>query len=134
MKLLMGPPLLRPIPGTDRWRLAADWAFIWRGRQHVIERGFIYDGASIPWLARRWIGSKSDPSFMSAALLHDWMYATKCVSRKSADEAFLAALRLSQVGAVRRRLMYWAVRMGGHRAYHGSEPPRRDPADWLLRR
>lgn len=129
----MGVPLLRPVPGTGLWATAYDWSFDWRGRTHVIPRGFNYDGASIPWLFRRWIGGKFEPAFMAAALLHDWMYRTQAVSRRSADQAFLAALKLSGVNAVRRRLMYWAVRVGGSNAYNGPRAKPKHRPDSLTR-
>lgn len=77
------------------------------------------DFASIPTWAR-WLISPFG-RHAEAAVIHDWLYAlgetSDRSSRRLADDLFCEALRLLGVDAVRRWLMFLAVRIGGGGAY-----------------
>lgn len=71
----LGLPKLEPIPGTDNYRLVADFAYTRPdGTGEVIPKGFVLDGASIPRLCWRLVGHPFDPDYICAAVVHDWKW------------------------------------------------------------
>ena len=80
----------------------------------TVPAGFTTDLASVPFGLRN-VVSRFDG--IEAATLHDWFYRRGRLPRHMADEIFFTMLE----GAVpnwKRRLMYWAVRLGGRFAYN----------------
>lgn len=74
----------------------------------TIPKGYCYDGASIPRLFWRMIGSNTDNAFLIAALIHDVL----CEHHEYVDHdksfstnVFNALLKCSDVGALKRFLM-----------------------------
>ncbi|WP_353192090.1 DUF1353 domain-containing protein [Pandoraea pnomenusa] len=96
-----------------RWRLKR--ALVYQSdvadETFVVPRGFVTDLASVPrlpivyWLT----GGTSN----EAAVVHDWLYTTKPVSRETADRVLREASAVTCVPTWRRWLMYWGVRLGG---------------------
>ena len=87
-------------------------------RDRSVPKGFETDLASIPAFFRRII--PVNDTHVLAAVVHDYLYsvkgkasATKTVTRKQADKAFLEAMRELKVPVWKRNVMYRAVRMGG---------------------
>lgn len=78
--------------------------------EYTVPAGFTTDLASIPRTVRPLVDRNG--SSRAASVLHDWLYATRPVSRKEADALFLEALEASGVGWV-RYAMYCGVRAGG---------------------
>ena len=76
----------------------------------IVPAGFETDLASIPRIFQSLV-PKVD-RHMLPAIVHDYLCRKPDFSRKTADRVFLEAMRLKQVNPVRRRLMYWAVRIG----------------------
>ena len=76
----------------------------------VVPDKFETDLASIPRIARLII-PKND-RHRAPAVVHDYLCRLDDFSRKLADKIFLEAMALVTVGRTRRRLMYWAVRLG----------------------
>lgn len=87
-------------------------------RGFLIPRGYVWNGASIPKVVRPLIGSPFDGPFVTAALLHDFLYETHGASRTYADQLFHAELLTQGAGAVRAYTMYSAVRMFGAENYN----------------
>ena len=83
----------------------------------TLHKGFYSDGASIPRYLWSSIGSPFHPQFIPAALYHDYLYFTGCVSREEADKEFYRLLRLNGVGWFRAKAMYNAVRLFGKNSY-----------------
>ncbi|MEZ5937524.1 MAG: DUF1353 domain-containing protein [Hyphomonadaceae bacterium] len=85
----------------------------------VAPSGYVTDFASIPRLVQ-WVISPFG-RHAEAAVIHDWLYALgqkgDWGNRRIADKAFVKALRLLQVGWLKRQVMYWAVRLGGAGGY-----------------
>lgn len=80
--------------------------------QFVIPKGFDFDFASVPLLFQGLfprVGTLSDVP----ALIHDWLYATQIVDRKTADKLFYDAMRNLGVPKLKAWTMYRAVRLGG---------------------
>lgn len=81
----------------------------------TVPSGFVTDGASIPRICWGIIGiTPYSPRITDSAVLHDWLYAAKTVSRKQADLIFKEAM-VSQglIGKFRIALIYRAVRSFG---------------------
>lgn len=73
-----------------------------------IPKGYCYDGASIPRLFWRIIGSNTDNRFLIPALIHDILCENHSFidnDRKFSTEVFNALLEASKVNAFKRFLM-----------------------------
>lgn len=77
--------------------------------------GFKTDFASVPRVPIVFdiMGNRAH----AAATIHDYLYATGAVSRKTADRVFKEACMASGISKTRSWLMYAAVRMFGWRRY-----------------
>ena len=76
----------------------------------VVPSGFITDKASIPKIFWSVVGNPSG-KYAPAAVIHDWCYFKKLYSRKRCDQIFEEAMKESKVNWLKRKLMYWAVRL-----------------------
>ena len=98
------------------WILAGD--LIYRSDQWpdliIVPKGFETDFASIPKWIPRWL---FDPAgrHRAAAVVHDYLVRLEGFDRKLADLIFLEAMELLEVKKWRRKLMYYAVRIGALR-------------------
>ena len=76
--------------------------------EFTIPKGYCFDGASIPRLFWRIIGSNTDNSFLIPALIHDYLCENhNCVNfdRAFSTEVFNALLEASGVGKCKRFFM-----------------------------
>lgn len=90
--------------------------------EYVIPANQVSDGFSIPRGPLRAFFSVA-PASLPAACLHDHLYSKGMavkhgLTRRGVDKLFLAWLKIYGVGAIRRRLIYWGVRMGGFAAFN----------------
>ncbi len=97
---------------VTRWRLTQDLVYEGNSQTFRIPAGFETDFASVP-TAFQAIIPKRDPRYSEAAVLHDWLYASKEVSRKDADGIFRRVMREYGVPRWKRNSMYYAVRIFG---------------------
>ncbi len=85
----------------------------------VVPAGYVTDFASIPRAAHFVISPFGKHA--EAAVIHDWLYTLgkpgDRKGRRVADKAFVKALRLLDVGWMKRQVMFWAVRLGGAGGY-----------------
>ena len=95
----------------------------------IVPELFLSDGLSIPSAARPLINTPKAPEWIGAGVLHDWLYsncdtpAHQKITRKMADVIFLLAMKhLYGVGAIKRRIIYWAVRTFGRLAFRKKSP------------
>ena len=96
------------------WILAADWqATLWlegEGQWRVTgKRGGTTDLASIPSLLE-WLYKRDDRDTLTAALIHDAMYAINFPAWETANRIFHQVMRLEGAGRVKASLKYAAVR------------------------
>jgi len=84
----------------------------------TVQKGFIYDGASIPRSLWSVIGCPMDYAYESC--LHDALYASKIFNRKECDKYFYKALKARGVSLMIAKEMYLGVRFGGE-AHFGSD-------------
>ena len=135
MRTFPEPPFVRVVH-ADWYELLEDYRYIWthRGTQHrwTVPRGFLFDGASVPRLARVWIGPWS--LGLGPPLIHDHGYRHRGVmpagthevvrmghwspqrdpwSRRGIDRMMGRMMREKSIPRFRRRMAYRAVRVGG---------------------
>lgn len=115
-------PELRWDRATLEWIVLREFRVFWyRDKKpawyFMVPAGFRTDLASIPKRARGII-AQVGPN-LQAAIPHDWCY-THVVSlrgvemtRAEADQLFLDGMASLGVPWLRRKIMYWAVRVGG---------------------
>lgn len=82
----------------------------------TVPKGFKTDLASVPRIPIVYLlcGDTSD----EAAVVHDYLYTTKCVPRDVADRVLREASAVTGVPAWRRWMMWAGVRIGGASHYN----------------
>jgi len=90
-----------------RWRLMTPLKIA----LHLVPKDFVTDGVSTP-LLMAWLVSPTGKA-MRAAVLHDYLLSKlkDGESRKAADKAFFAAMRICGVSYFRASMMYGVVRI-----------------------
>jgi len=91
-----------------------------------VEAGFVFDGASIPRALWRLCGHPLETPRIAAALAHDWLYASKYVSRADADLIYRTICAWVGIGAFCRNVEYGALRLCGWAAWNGHGEDDRD--------
>ncbi len=84
----------------------------------IVPTGFVTDLASVPRLPVIYT-SLGDMAQMPA-VIHDYLYSTRIVSRKIADQVLLEAMEITGVSWIKRKLIYAGVRVGGGNAYNSD--------------
>ena len=84
-------------------------------RIFLIPKSFQFDFASIPGFAR-WVFPRVG-RYAWAALVHDYLYANRMGTRKEADDLFLGIMLKHNVVKWKAYVMWFAVRVGGKRAW-----------------
>lgn len=87
----------------------------------TVPAGFHTDFASVPRLPIIYLteGGKGN----KAAVVHDWLYSSGNVDRKTADEVLREALIASGYSRFTANLFYAAVRVGGTSFWHAPKMP-----------
>lgn len=113
-------PLVVELIDDGLWRLDKKLIYVSdEGGVFEVPAGFVTDMASVPRLPLAYILAGNTAH--AAAVLHDFFYQTKPISRDDADEIFLEAMAATGVSWWRRWLMYAAVRSAGWVAWSQSE-------------
>lgn len=84
-----------------------------------IQKGFTFDGASIPPVFWDLVGEPTDSDFLIAAMIHDYLYSIR-FNRKISDGAFRTFLIQNGVWTLKAKLMWAGVRLGGFVFYAGD--------------
>lgn len=86
-----------------------------------VPKGTLTDGASIPRIF--WNILSPFGEYFAAALIHDYLYspANNRFTRAEADLILLEAMKALNVPAVKRVIIYRAVRLFGWRSYKGKK-------------
>lgn len=101
------------------------------GREVTVPEGMVTDLASVPWLARIFVGRVGP--HVEAAIVHDFLYiawqdmadhGARPEDRKFADRLMRAAMAAADVGVLKRWLIYITVRIFGGGAYARRDPVR----------
>lgn len=105
--------LIKPYSKT-KYILAESHPFVIGATRFLIPKGFLSDGASIPKMLWKLIGTPFNPSFVEAAFVHDYLWSIGFDGKKT-DRAFYNILKANGVGSVRAKVMYIAV--SAYRSY-----------------
>lgn len=109
----------RPLPGQRKYELITS-VYI---EGVFIEKGFRWNGASIPKALWTAVGSPFQPDFMAPSLVHDYLYKNGYLlgySREAADSLFKKLLLSNGVNPKKAELMYLAVKAAGFPHYKKS--------------
>ena len=106
-------PILSPCAGHRKYVLQEPWEYYVDELQLWVPKGFEYDGASIPKGAWYSTYSPFNPIVMTAALEHDHLCIIRHPDISSTRAAEHFRDRLTKAGAIRRGMMYRAVRWFG---------------------
>lgn len=91
--------------------------FMVDGHTHVIPKTFETDLASIPRIAWPFMSPAFSP-IIKASIVHDFLYRGSCIfDRKKSDAIFYHLLINEGLSKVESKILYMAVRLGGHNAY-----------------
>ena len=118
MSTFTKPLKLEYIDGKE-WKLTN--AFVYytdlpvKYKAFTIPSGFITDFATIPKILC-FVFDRFG-KYGKAAVLHDYLYSQCPVSRDTADDMFLEAMKVLGVNKTRRYLIYFAVRLFGKKHY-----------------
>lgn len=82
----------------------------------TVPAGFVTDLASVPRLPVVYLLAGDTSS--EAAVVHDYLYSTRCVPRDVADAVLREASAVTGVPAWRRFMMWAGVRIGGASHYN----------------
>jgi hypothetical protein len=114
-------------PYRISYRLAGDPAD--KKRYIEVPRGMLTDLSSVPWYGRWWI-SQVGPH-LEASIIHDFLYVAwqdlpdrkrpRSADRLFADKVLHAGMIDAEVSAVKRAIIYLAVRLGGWRMFKGRD-------------
>jgi len=83
------------------------------GKRTLVKAGFRCDGGSIPRFCWPFIFHPLQAPFIAAAIPHDGEYAAELYERIDNDKRLYAACRALNIGWLKSRLIYRAVRIGG---------------------
>lgn len=81
----------------------------------TVPEGFITDFASVPRIPL--VYDSLGNIAQRAAVIHDYLYATKSLPRDIADKVLLEAMEVSGISWLRRKMIYMGVRVGGGSHY-----------------
>ena len=109
-------PKLSPLrDGT--WMLLEDFRIHLWDMDITVPKYFITDGASIPRFLWRVCGTPMDVPRLYAAIVHDYLYAEKLVSRKEADQIYRDFQIELGVSKWKAYTEYYALRLFGASHY-----------------
>lgn len=84
---------------------------------YVAPAGFETNLASIPKILRSFVDN-DDPHIKDAAVIHDWLYTEKTLTRAQCDAVLFRAARSLGCGLIKAYTVYFAVRIGGSSHYN----------------
>lgn len=102
-------------PHDRLWSVREDLVYEGHTDRFTVPAGFVTDLASVP--RALWALLPPHGRYTAAAVLHDWLYAEKPVTRKDADGIFLRVMLSNRTKVFRAMAMYYAVRWFGWRAW-----------------
>lgn len=86
-----------------------------------IEKGFVFDGASVPSCLKCMVVCPFDPRYIEDFAIHDYCYRTGYMSRENADTLLRDRLLSHGMSKAQANLIYYPVRMFGGKHYHNQE-------------
>lgn len=96
-----------------------------------VPAGFVTDFcSSIPIV---WSVIPKWDKYGKATVIHDYLYFTREVSRKKADDIFYEAMLVLGVKKWKAKMMYWSVRLFGRKSYKKSDCYIIEPLDGYVK-
>lgn len=114
-------PLDIKVIGSQTFEVDSPLVFEFNDQVIQVNKGFDFDGASIPQYFWGIIGSPMTGGYQRAACLHDALYAAEYFPREVCDALFLEAMTIDNVPKAKRLAMYYAVRMFGGQVWKGHK-------------
>ena len=115
MSSFTSPPIVIPLDDGRNWKLHRSFKYHVGSKynKYVISvpEGFVTDFASVPFFLWWWLPYWG--KYGKAAILHDYIYKTKQVSRTMADDIFHEAMLVGGTPTWKAWLMYEAVHIWG---------------------
>ena len=94
--------------------LLSDFCVEWNDKLVTVPAGFGYNGASIPKALFQIMGTPFNPRYMEASCVHDWLYYTHLLKRRTeADRLFRSMLLESGVNKTIANNLFQAVYVFG---------------------
>lgn len=111
------PPVLSPFGDGEYWVLVAPLNYrIWNTEGYItIPKGFVTDLASVPPIF--WSVLPKTGKYMSAAILHDYLYADQRCTKEQADLILKMEMETFGVSPIKSALIYKAVDSFGASAW-----------------
>lgn len=103
---------------NEQWELVTPLIYSGNQDHFEIPAGFKTDFASVPRIF--WNIVPPYGLYTKAAVIHDWLYRNRIVSRKDADGIFRKIMHESEVGKIKRYSMWAAVRLFGRFAWNNT--------------
>ena len=85
----------------------------WKSWEECVPVDYDWDGASLPRIFWRILGTPFDPRTMRASCVHDYLYWTQPCTRAEADAVLRAIMILDGCSHLRANLYWLGVRIGG---------------------
>jgi hypothetical protein len=89
-----------------RWKLVEE--YVSHNGEVKVPAGFITDGASIPFFARRMFSPTA--AYFGAAIVHDYLLVGEKPNWNHANDQFDREMRALHIPSWRRYIIMWAVR------------------------
>ena len=126
MSSFTSPLIVTPMPDGRKWQLHEPFTYHIGSRYSSntvrVPEGFVTDFASVPW--GLWNVFPTWGKYGKGAVIHDYLYQSKEVSRKQADLIFKEAMGVLGVEVWKINLMYWGVRLFGWIGYSKNNLPK----------
>jgi len=120
MKYYLSDLSVTPLFNGKDWELLEDYYLdLPIIGQAKIDKGFVFDFASIPRIFRLFF-QPATGKYRLPALVHDFLYRENLCTRIEADDIFLILMKDAGVNYFKRYSIYWAVRMGGASSFIGK--------------
>ena len=125
MSSFTSPLIVSPLPDGRRWKLIEEFDYHVGSETSTwivhVPAGFVTDFASVPW--GLWNIFPTWGKYGKGAVIHDYLYQSKLVSRAAADLIFKEAMGVLGVSEWKIDLMYWGVRTFGWLGYSKNNLP-----------
>jgi hypothetical protein len=118
------PAVLSPFGDGSQWVLREDMVFELTSDNDItatirVPKGFVTDLASTP--RRVWALYPPFGKYLSAAILHDYLYWTQMCERDQADKIFYHAMKQSQVNLATQAVFLMILKLQGLPAWQQNQ-------------
>jgi hypothetical protein len=118
-------PVLVPFADGDSWMLQRPLRYTIEatGQSIVVPAGFVTDFTSVPDALCALLPRSG--LYLTAAVVHDFLYWDQTCTREQADRIFLHGMRVAAVPPLKKNALYAGARLAGARAWTNNEDEKR---------